>query len=274
MKYLASFRSDMGSSVRRTQRCEYIERIIDMLEKELEINPELTTVIPFDIIKYVLLPYIQYTPLDFYDITIDETPCLYQSFDDEIYEKIPTSLKTLDELNELAKTLYRQFLIREGYLYQEEDETDFIDPSLDDRGNLCARFKYEVGHLIRLTPKYKFVSEDSFVSRSSSLEHITLNYPEKTRFKDHVYDVIHPVYHRVHYEIQKYNEQVINYLSSFRSDLRCESDICCLCVKCLTHLKYRPELNNLMTMIINDPDMIKIVKEEGIKLVLYDEEEE
>jgi hypothetical protein len=29
-----------------------------------------------------------------------------------------------------------------------------------------------------------------------------------------------------------------------------------------------------MTMMINDPDMIKIVKEEGIKLVFYDEPEE
>jgi hypothetical protein len=74
----------------------------------------------------------------------------------------------------------------------------------------------------------------------------------------------------------------MNYLASFRSQ-RCEyledqdcpdADIFDVCVKCLTHLRYRPELNDLMTMMINDPDMIKIVKEEGIKLVFYDEPEE
>ena len=55
---------------------------------------------------------------------------------------------------------------------------------------------------------------------------------------------------------------------------RLDDDIFGLCVKCLTHLRYRPELNHLMTMMINDPDMIKIVKEEGIKLVFYDEDED
>ena len=79
MKYLASFRS---------QRCEYVKRIITMLETELKENPKVTTVIPFDLIKYIVLPYITYTPLDFYDIEIDETPCLYQSFENEIYEKV------------------------------------------------------------------------------------------------------------------------------------------------------------------------------------------
>ena len=250
---------------------EYIERIITMLETELKENPKVTTVIPFDLIKYIVLPYIRYTPLDFYDITIDETPCLYQSFENEIYEKIPTSLKTFEELDELAKTLYRQFLIREGYLYPDED--DFIDPSLDDRGNLCARFKYEVGYLIRLTPKYKSVSQDHFEPRTTPLETITLNYPDDLVFSQHVKYIMQPVHHRVYHEIQTYHEQVMNYLASFRSDGP-DADIFDVCVKCLTHLRYRPELNQLMTMIINDPDMIKIVKEEGIKLVLYDEYEE
>ena len=247
---------------------KYVQRIMDMLDFSLKENPKLTTVIPLDLIKYIVLPYISYTPLDFYDVTIDQTPCLYQSFENEIYEKIPTSLKTLEELDALAKTLDRQFLIREGYLYPEED--DEIDPSLDDRGNLCARFKYEVGYLIRLTPKYKSVSQDHFEPRTTPLESITLNYPEETCFDDHVCDVMQPVYHRVYHEIQKYNEQVMNYLRCDDPD----ADIFGLCVKCLTHLRYRPELNDLMAMMINDPDMIKIVKEEGIKLVFYDEDEE
>ncbi len=238
-----------------------------MLETELKENPKVTIVIPFDIIKYIVLPYIMYTPLDFYDIEIDETPCLYQSFENEIYEKIPTSLKTFEELDQKAKDLDRQFLIREGYLYPEED--DYIDPSLDDRGNLCARFKYEVGYLIRLIPKYKSVSQNHFEPRTTPLETITLNYPEGTSFDDHVCDVMQPVYHRVYREIQKYNEQVMKYLEGQDGP-----EIFCLSVKCLTHLKYRPGLNNLMTIMINDPDMIKIVKEEGIKLVFYDEDEE
>ncbi len=236
-----------------------------MLETELKENPKVTTVISFDLIKYIILPYIQYTPLDFYDVAIDETPCLYQSFENEIYEKIPTSLKTFEELDQKAKDLDRQFLIREGYLYPDED--DYIDPSLDDRGNLCARFKYEVGYLIRLTPKYKSVSQDHFEPRTTPLETITLNYPDDLVFSEYVKYIMQHVHHQVYHEIQTYNEQVMNYLRRDDPD----ADIFGLCVKCLTHLRYKPELNDLMTMMINDPDMIKIVKEEGIKLVFYDE---
>ena len=250
---------------------KYVQRIMDMLDFSLKENPKLTTVIPLDLIKYIVLPYISYTPLNFYDVTIDETPCLYQSFENEVYEKIPTSLKTLEELDALAKTLDRQFLIREGYLYPEED--DEIDPSLDDRGNLCARFKYEVGYLIRLTPKYKSVSQDHFEPRTSPLESITLNYPEGTSFDDHVCDVMQSVYHRVYKELNEYNEQVMRFLTE-SGFVQTHPDIFGLSVKCLTHLRCRPGLNNLMTMIINDPDMLKIVKEEGIELVCYDEDEQ
>ena len=261
---------------------KYVQRIMDMLDFSLKENPKLTTVIPLDLIKYIVLPYISYTPLDFYHVTIDQTPCLYQSFENEIYEKIPTSLKTFEDLDELAKTLDRQFLIREGYLYPEEDDLpeelgrgqgDEIDPSLDDRGNLCARFKYEVGYLIRLTPKYKSVSHDHFELRMTPPETITLNYPEGTSFEDHVCDVMQPVYRRVYKELNEYNEQVMRFIveSGF---VQSNPYIFCLSVKCLTHLRCRPGLNNLMTMIINDPEMLKIVKEEGIELVCYDEDEQ
>jgi hypothetical protein len=79
-----------------------------------------------------------------------------------------------------------------------------------------------------------------------------------------------PVYRRVCKEIQSYKKQVLHYLAEFGS-VQEHHNIDSLYVKCLTHLRYRPGLNNLMTMIINDPEHLKIVKEEGIELVYYDE---
>ena len=152
----------------------------------------------------------------------------------------------------------------------EEAKVMKIDPSLDDRGNLCARFKYEVGYLIRLTPKYQFVSDD-FEPRTHPLEPLTLNYPEGIDFEDYVVDTMQPLYYKIFEEIETYNDQVSSYLAKFGNSQRYIS-VDSLCIKCLTHLRYAPRLTSLMTMIVNDPDMINIVKEEGIVLVFDDEE--